>query len=573
VERLKALGQDNFISKFESTIGLSDFLNTIDAMGVGLSIVDARLEDLPLVYVNKGFLEMTGYQLNEVLMKNCRFLQGEETDREQVNKIRSAIKEHKAETVTLKNYRKDGSYFWNQFIISPILDYENEPLYFIGLQFDITKQVEDEKGAKQKIQQLSKFDQLTGLMKLDYFKSILQKIIKEDVNQGAIIRVNLNRFRNINNSYGEHISDDVLIDLASRLRRIFPDAPITRSFADDFIILHDKTEPDEVQNVLLAIELALDKPYSLLGEKVSIDYSVGISQFPANGRDVEQLLSYTALAMREAKKDSLMHFCFFDTELANKLETHMSIEKNFMKALENKEFKLNYQPKVCANNFETIGMEALVRWEDPLKGMISPGEFIPIAEETGFIIQLGEWVLFEACKRNKFWQDNGLRKVPVSVNVSALQFMHPHFTQIVKKALQETGLPARFLELEITESLLVKPNIIIEKLKELKSLGVLVSIDDFGTGYSSINYLKDLPIDTLKIDRAFVKDTPKSERDNALLLSIIQLGKSLGLSVLAEGVEEEEQVLFLRNGECDSIQGYYFSRPLTEEEMEKRLKQ
>ncbi|WP_226037871.1 bifunctional diguanylate cyclase/phosphodiesterase [Aquibacillus saliphilus] len=561
----------NFMSDFESVIKLSDFLNTIDSMGVGMTIVDANLEDLPLIYVNKGFVEMTGYKKEEVLMKNCRFLQGAGTDKEQINKIHHAINDYKQETVILKNYRKDGSYFWNQFILSPILGERNEVLYYIGLQFDITKQIEEEKGAKQKIKELSNFDQITGLMKLEFFKSTLQTYINKGSTQGAVFRINLNRFRNINSSYGETDSNTVLVEVADRLRKVFKNVPISRSFADDFIVLHTLSDSVNLEDVLYAVESVLTKPYVILGEEVAIDFSIGISKYPFDCTDAEQLLSYAALAMREAKTNSLVNHCYFNDHLADKLNTRMSIEKNFATGLKNDEFFIYYQPKVAVDTAEIVGMEALVRWQDADKGVISPAEFIPIAEETGFIVELGEWVLKKACKRNKQWQEKGLRHIPVSVNVSGVQFMHPHFTQSVKKILQETGLSAQYLELEITETLLVNPTVIIEKLQELKKIGVLVSIDDFGTGYSSINYLKDLPIDTLKIDQAFVKETPSSERDNALLLSIIQLGKSLGLSVLAEGVELEEQVHFLRKSGCDSIQGYYFSRPLNELAMEEKL--
>ncbi|KAA0549854.1 EAL domain-containing protein [Bacillus sp. BGMRC 2118] len=566
------MDQEQFMSLFESSIGLNDVFNAIENMGVGLTIVDARLEDLPLVYINQGFTQMTGYEKEDVLLKNCRFLQGEDTDRKQVEKIKSAIEECRPETVTLKNYRKDGTYFWNQFIISPIMDKKGRPLYFIGLQFDVTQQVENEKGAKQLISDLSMYDQLTGFLNIDHFKELLQQHIDDSSQPFAIYRVNLNRFRNINTSYGETKSDEVLVEVATRLRSIYPHALITRSFADDFIIFHDLQSSENIQHSLYAMEKALVKPYSIASEKVKIDFSIGISQSPENGHEVEPLLGYASLAMREAKLTSSTHHCFFNESLSKRLEARMTIEKNFEKALENKEFVLHYQPKVSANTSELIGMEALVRWEDPEKGLISPAEFIPIAEDTGFIVPLGDWILEEACRMNKEWQNQGFRTIPVSVNVSALQFMQPQFTDKVLAVLQETGLAPEFLEVEITESLLINPTLIIERLQELKRIGVRISIDDFGTGYSSIHYLKDLPIDTLKIDRAFVKETPHSVRDNSLLLSIIQLGKSLGLNVLAEGAEDEKQVDFLREGHCDSIQGYYFSRPLQSEQMEEMLR-
>lgn len=514
---------------------------------------------------------MTGYKEEEVLLNNCRFLQGFDTDEKEINKIRKAIKKLKSNSVLLKNYRKDGSYFWNQFIISPIFD-NKKAIYFIGLQFDVTKQVEEKTSSQQKIQSLSNFDQLTGLMKLDYFMDTLQKMMNQP-SKITIIRINLNRFRNINNSYGEHVSDGVLVEVANRLKLVFKKNPISRSFADDFIVLHSPKDTMELENALLAVELELIKPYTLLGEEVSVDFSIGISQYPQDGIDVEQLLSYAALAVRQAKLDSHSTHYFFNGALAEKLDRRMTIERNFAKGLQNNEFAIHYQAKVAADSSGIVGMEALVRWHDSEKGLISPGEFIPIAEETGFIIELGAWVLLEACKANKKWHDRGLLKVPVSVNVSAVQFVHPNFTKMVQDVLKQTGLPVRYLELEITESLLINPSMVLEKLRELKQIGVTISIDDFGSGYSSINYLKELPIDTLKIDRAFVTEIPHSPKDNALLLSIIQLGKSLGLSVLAEGVEVEEQVSFLSKSGCDTIQGFYFSRPLDEGAMEEKLKQ
>lgn len=219
------------------------------------------------------------------------------------------------------------------------------------------------------------------------------------------------------------------------------------------------------------------------------------------------------------------------------------------------------------------GYEALIRWNDPVQGYIPPNTFIPIAEDTGFIVELGEWVLREACRANKQWQDNGFPKLPISVNVSAVQFRHPQFLRTVENVLKETGLAPQYLELEVTESLLNNPVIIRETLVALQERGISLSVDDFGTGYSSINYLKSLPLQVLKIDRAFIQETPFSERDSLLLLSIIQLGKSLGMTVLAEGVETKEQFDFLQKHGCDQIQGFYYSRPLNVSDMEKLLKE
>lgn len=231
-----------------------------------------------------------------------------------------------------------------------------------------------------------------------------------------------------------------------------------------------------------------------------------------------------------------------------------------------------YQPKIDLSTQALTGLEALIRWNDPENGRISPASFIPIAEDSGFIVELGEWVLWEACRTNKKWQDAGYPKLPISVNVSAVQFRHPQFVRTVETVLEQTGLEPKYLELEVTESLLNDPVLIKDRLDSLKQRGISLSIDDFGTGYSSIYYLKELPLQVLKIDRTFVQNTPSSPRDNSLLQSIIQLGKSLGLTVLAEGVETKEQFDFLRQNECDQIQGFYYSRPVDSDTMEEMLR-
>lgn len=554
-------------NQFESAITLPNFLEAINSMGVGLTVVDAKKRHLPLIYINQGFTKMTGYNKKDVLNKNCRFLQGDGTNQNELNKVRKAIKEKAATSVILKNYRKDGSYFWNQFIISPVFDQNDGLAYYIGLQFDVTKDINQKNDVDKKVEELSKFDRVTGLMNLSYFKKNLQMVIDQE-KAGAILRINLKRFRNVNNSYGEEQSDKILLEVAERLRQVCSSTPISRSFADDFIIFISQNQ--SLEGILTVLENRLDLPYILQGDNIQLDYSIGISKFPEDGSDVESLLSFASLAMKKAKQYKTHHYAFFNLELAQQLQERMRIEKRFHYALTADEFVLCYQPKYTVDG-ELKGMEALIRWNDPEFGPISPVEFIPIAEETGFIIELGEWVMRTACNQNKKWQKQGLPTIPVSVNVSAVQFDHPQFICKVEQVLLETGLPATSLELEITESVLIDPEHIIEKLHKLKDLGVSISIDDFGTGYSSINYLKDFPIDTLKIDRAFVMNITENKRDAALLKSIIQLGKSLGLTVLLEGVETYEQHQFFKKHGGDLIQGYYFSKPLSKEAMAQKL--
>lgn len=553
--------------QLESIINSSALLRSIDMMGVGLAITDPNITDNPLVYVNKGFELITGYTRDEVIMQNCRFLQGSETDLEHLNVIRQAIKEGRSDTVTIKNYKKDGSTFWNQFIISPIMNKDGQTLYFVGLQFDVTKEIEERDASTQRIRQLSYYDPITGLLNMSRFREAMKMelvVTEAEDKAAAVLRVNINRFRYINESYGESAGNELLKSVADRMRESFSEGTlICRSFADEFIVLISRlSDPLQIHKIASELSDSLNKPYILLGEEITIGFGIGISIYPDDGPDVTLLLKHAELAMKEAKAESLHVPHYFDYYLMDKLLERVQIEKKLPRALADNEFELFYQPKINLETRALTGLEALIRWNDPEKGRISPASFIPIAEDSGFIVQLGEWVLREACRMNKLWQDTGHPKLPVSVNVSAIQFRHPQFVNIVESALQETGLEPQYLELEVTESLLNEPVMIKDKLDFLKRRGISLSIDDFGTGYSSIYYLKELPLQVLKIDRTFIQNTPNSARDNSLLLSIIQLGKSLGLTVLAEGVETEDQFHFLRQNGCDQIQGFYFSRPL-----------
>ncbi|GGH37162.1 putative bifunctional diguanylate cyclase/phosphodiesterase [Paenibacillus segetis] len=566
----------DYQTRIESIINSSALLHSIDLMGVGIAVTDPNLKDNPLVYVNQGFEKNTGYKREEVLMRNCRFLQGEETDKNHLGIIRRAIIEGRPDTVTIKNYRKDGSTFWNQFIISPVVNREGEVIYFIGLQFDVTKEVEERNASKQKIQQLSYFDPLTELLNMNHFKDIMKSKFEEPDSKdktAAVLRVNLNRFRYINESYGETMGNELLRKVAERLKNSLDEGtPICRSFADDFIIfLSDISDPLKIHEIANSLSNALKKPYSVFDEEIVAGCGMGISLYPDDSQDVTKLLKHAELAMKEAKAESLNGPHYFDYYLMDRLHEKINIEKKLPRALSEGQFELHYQPKIDTSTFALIGFEALIRWNDPEQGLVPPNNFIPVAEDTGFIVQLGEWVMSEACRTNKKWQDAGLPKLPVSVNVSAVQFKHPQFVHMVQNVLEQTGLAPEYLELEVTESLLNTPLFIMEKLDTLQKKGITLSIDDFGTGYSSIYYLKELPLQVLKIDRTFIRETPNSLRDSSLLVSIIQLGKSLGMTVLAEGVETEDQFNFLRDNGCDQIQGYYYSRPLNEASLKQLL--
>ncbi|MUG87077.1 EAL domain-containing protein [Paenibacillus timonensis] len=561
----------------ESMLTASALLRAIDRMGVGLAITDPNLEDNPLVYVNQGFEHLTGYNREEVLRRNLRFLQGEETNKEHLDVIRKAVKEIESATVRIKNYKKDGSTYWNQFVISPILDSEGHPLYFIGLQFDVTQEVEQQQASTERLRQLSHFDPVTHLLNSNRFKELMHAELRSaqaENTMAAVMCINLNRFRHINESYGECDGNELLRQVAERLGRAFPErTPMCRNFADEFFVLvSNVSDPLYIHTLALDLNDALKEPYTLSGETFHVGLGMGISLYPDDGSDVNQLLQHAEMAMKEAKKEALEGPHYFDYYLMDRLMAQLTLEKKMIRALASGQFELHFQPKIDAVTEKLTGFEALIRWNDPVQGYIPPVTFIPIAEDNGFIVELGKWVLLEACRVNKRWQEAGLPKLPMSVNVSAVQFRHPHFLRTVEQVLAETELAPQFLELEVTESLLNEHVLIRDTLTALQKRGISLSVDDFGTGYSSIHYLKSLPVQVLKIDRTFVQETPCSERDNSLLRSIIQLGKSLGMTVLAEGVETKAQFEFLQQNGCDQIQGYYYSRPLNAEAIEGLLK-
>ncbi|WP_237167881.1 putative bifunctional diguanylate cyclase/phosphodiesterase [Paenibacillus yonginensis] len=553
----------------------SEFMKALERMGIGLIITNPNLPDNPVIYVNQGFTRMTGFEAEEILMRNCRCLQGPDTNEEALKIVKQAQLEQRAETVTLKNYRKDGSYFWNQLTISPVFGESGELLYFIGLQFDMTQEVEEREKSSLRMRELAFFDPLTGLLNMSRFKLELERELQEG-HHCAIIRINIDRFRYLNESYGDKAGDSLLLEAAERMKRLIGDDGILcRSFADDFIVLLKSQDCSRytIHNQALMLAEGLHKPYFIRNEEVRLSFSSGISMYPEHGEEGPMLLNYADLALKKSKQAGVGEPQWFQYSLLDEIHKRIEIEKKLPKALEHQEFELYFQPKGSIRSTPSLaGLEVLLRWNDPDQGMVPPMEFIPIAEENGFIIRLGEWVLRESCRVAKQWQDEGYPKVTISVNVSAVQFRHPQFIDVVENALRDSGLEPCYLELEVTETMLNDPVVIKEKLERLRSLGIKISIDDFGTGYSSIHYLKTLPVDILKIDKSFVQETPLSAQDSTLLVSIIQLGKSFGLTVLAEGVESKSQLEFLAGSGCDLIQGYYYSRPLNRAAMEQMFK-
>ena len=355
----------------------------------------------------------------------------------------------------------------------------------------------------------------------------------------------------------------LLTKVANRINVIVKDkGKVYRYAGDEFTIILENTDDVDFQRIAREVVEEIAKPIDLEGFETVVTASIGISVFPRDSKDAEGLLRMADHAMYYAKRQGRNNYQIYANNTMGHTTNNLKMETLLHKALEKKELYLHYQPQVNAITKKIGGMEALLRWENDSLGVVSPVDFIPLAEETGMIIPIGEWVIFEACRQNKEWQKQGLPTVPVSVNLSLRQFYQTDLVEKISLILMETELDPEFLELEITESSAVQADTAIQVLNDLKALGIKIAIDDFGTGYSSLNHLRRFPIDHLKIDRAFVKDLQKDEDDRSIIATIIALGHSLKLEVIAEGVETPEQVEFLESLSCDMLQGYLFSKPI-----------
>ncbi|RZI41616.1 EAL domain-containing protein [Herbaspirillum sp. HC18] len=430
-----------------------------------------------------------------------------------------------------------------------------------------------------KMSYMTQHDTLTGLPNRFLLNDRLSQAIALSLRHNtrmALLFLDLDRFKHINDTLGHVIGDRLLQEIAERLKNGMRDTDtISRHGGDEFIILlpelSDAYSAARAAGQLMA---SITRPYHIDNHELHLTASIGISTCPEDGRDGETLIKHAEAAMYQAKAQGRNNYQFFIPHINERAIRRFAMEGDLRRAIAREESALYYQPKLSIADGTVVGAEALIRWQDRRSGAVPPSQFIPIAEESGLIIPIGEWVLRKACRQNRAWQDAGYAPLPVAVNVSAVQFRSKNFLEMVGRILHETGLEPRYLELELTESVTMQDlDLTIQLLEALKRMGVSLSIDDFGTGYSSLNYLKRLPIDALKIDRSFVQDVVTDPDDAAITCAIISMAKSLKQQVIAEGVETAEQFEFLRRQGCDVIQGYYFSGPLTADDFENRILQ
>lgn len=469
--------------------------------------------------------------------------------------------------------RKGGKPFPVAYVTTPIIRKG-----IVTGSVTVFRDITERKRTEEVIHQLAYHDTLTGLPNRLLFNNSLKLAMDyaaRNMEMLAVMILDLDRFKNVNDSLGHGVGDLLLQEVARRIEKCLSGRDIvSRLGGDEFtLLLPEIAHPQDVGKIASKIIESLSKPFQLSGSDLYISASIGISLYPYDGDNPVLLLRNADIAMYRAKEEGRQNYQFFTPDMKSRALEQIEMESNLRQALERNEFVVYYQPQINIHTGSLVGMEALIRWNWRGKQIIPPGDFIPLAEETGLISSIGEWVLREACAQNKTWQEAGLPPVRVSVNLSAHQFLQRDLVKCVKTILEETGLEPQFLELEITESVAMKNQThVIDTLHRLKDLGIEISFDDFGTGYSSLNYLKKYPIHTLKIDRSFIKDIPANLEDAAIAISIIAIAKSLNMEVIAEGVETENQRDFLLQNGCTVMQGFLFGAPMEAVEIEKILR-
>ncbi|MDQ0896950.1 GGDEF domain-containing phosphodiesterase [Paenibacillus sp. V4I7] len=441
----------------------------------------------------------------------------------------------------------------------------------------ICQDITERKRGDEQVRYMAYYDDMTGLPNRRMFRDNLNErlsITKSIGQKVAVFYLDIDRFKLVNDSFGYDYGNMLLLQLAERFTRCVTDNDyLARTEGDEFAFFYTNVaDSNDVIAVIAEINRVLEKPFLLEQYELHITASIGVAISSDDADDADILMKYADIALARAKEKGRNDFQIFNTDMKSVSINRLKLESELRRAIVGDEFVLYYQPQVDIETGSIVGVEALIRWDHPEKGFISPNYFIPFAEESGLIVPIGEWVLRAACKQNKAWQNQGYTMMPISVNLSMRQFFQHNLKGKIRHVLEQTGLDPQYLELEITESMTMDVDHAIQSLLELKELGVNVSIDDFGTGYSSLYYLKKFPIDKLKIDRSFVRDIMVDPNDAAIVATIIAMTHHLNLKVIAEGVETEDQLHFLHQNRCNEVQGYWFSPPVSADELEKMLK-
>ena len=532
----------------------------------GILITDAKSR---IISVNPAFTRITGYPLEEVRGKTPNLLRSDRQTDEFYAAMWTSLNQHSQWSGEIWNKRKDQSVYPQWLSVSAIKNAQGKVQQYVAVFSDITQRKQQE----HKIRQQANFDALTGLPNRTMLKGELQNTVFNASNNQhccALLFVDLDRFKAVNDTMGHAVGDTLLQQVAKRLRHEIRDQDIIARFGgDEFVVilqtLHSTEHASATSQRLID---CLREPFDLQEREIYIGASIGISLYPEDSTNADTMLRHADMAMYKAKERGRNQYQFFNAEMRDQVRNRTELEQALRLALQNDEFELYYQPIINTRNGKVEAVESLVRWSHPERGIISPADFIPMAEETGLIQPLGLWVFEHACQQMQAWRELGLTELSVAINISSSQ-RHLGFNAAAAQALiTKTGVNPNKLIIEITESMFLDGSEeAITWLNELKSLGVMLAIDDFGTGYSSLSYLKRFPIDKLKIDRAFVSDLPDDEDDASLVKAIIAMSHSMGLTLVAEGVENYEQLEYLKGLECDLIQGYLYSKPVPADQL------
>lgn len=537
----------------------------IEESDQGIMIVDS---DERILSVNAAFTKITGYSAAEAIGQTPDLLRSGVHDASFRAEVRAAMHRAGPWHGEIIGRRKSGELFPQSVTISVVRNERGEITHAFSLFSDISVRKE----AEASMHRLANYDSVTELPNRSLFNQLVTQaltVARRNRDHGALLTVELTRFDAINDNLGHDVGDELLVRVAKLFRQTLREEDVLAKLdIDKFVIALLQIEQREHAAIVAGKLLdALDNPIVIGAHGLHVGASIGISIFPDDGKDTASLIRFADVAMARVQQGDSSGFLFYSPEMNQRAKEHLRIESDLRRAMGNGHLMLHYQPKVSLRNGRIAGAEALIRWQDPDKGMISPGAFIPVAEQTGLILDMGSWVLDEACRQMRQWLDAGLDMPPIAVNLSARQFDR-NLPLRIEAVLDRYGLGPERLKLEITESLLVRgEDEVIPTMNRLVAMGLGLALDDFGTGYSSLSYLKKFPISTLKIDRAFVIGLPHEESDRAIARAIVTMSQQLRHEIVAEGVENREQMGFLRELGCDQLQGWLFSPALSAEKL------
>ncbi|WP_372971209.1 EAL domain-containing protein [Marinobacter sp.] len=534
---------------------------SVEASSNGVVIADAQLSGYPLIYVNPAFERITGYCADDMIGQSCRILQGPDTSESAIASIREGLENMREVHTSLLNYRKDGSCFWNDLYIAPVRDDDDEVTHFIGIQTDISDRIRQE----EVLTFQASHDSLTGLPNRIYLESHLQGICHQAFDRQLCVHalfIDLDGFKPINDSLGHAFGDEILAQTARRLEAALPaGTTLVRFGGDEFVALVPGSTDRQAINTIA--DLILDQfsqPFLNEDVEITLSAAIGISIVKAMPDNSMLLIQQADMAMYEAKKLGGNNWQWFNRTLDRRVQHEVALRQQLQRALSRDQFELFYQP-MFNNDLSTVGVEALIRWQHPDRGYISPAEYIPLSERTGQILPISEWVMHEAFARAEELAELGVNSI--SINLSPLQFHRHNLVNLLARLNDQYSLRPGQLCVEITENVFLNdPKDVIRQLREIRNMGMEVAIDDFGTGFSSLSYMRDMPVDKIKIDRTFVNGITSNDRDAAITRGTLSMARELGMSVVAEGVETEEQFRLLRQFGCTGYQGFWYSRAL-----------